>query len=55
MTTINVPFRLTGKVILDAVSENSQLTPSTPNHLKILIQNKGSASAAGVVVADYTV
>jgi hypothetical protein len=51
MTTIKVPFRLTGKVILDAVSENSQLTPSTPNQLKILIQNKGSANAAGVVVA----
>jgi hypothetical protein len=51
MTAIKVPFRLTGKVILDAVSENSQLIPSTPNQLKILIQNKGSANAAGVVVA----
>ena len=51
MTVIKVPFRLTGKVILDAVSENSQLIPSTPNQLKILIQNKGSANAAGVVVA----
>jgi hypothetical protein len=51
MTTIKVPFRLTGKVILDAVSETSQLTPSTANQLKILIQNKGSANAAGVVVA----
>jgi hypothetical protein len=48
-TTI-VPFRLTGKVILDAIPENSQLTPSTSNQLKILIQNKGSATAAGVVV-----
>ncbi len=50
MTTITVPFRLTGKVILDAVTETSQLTPSIPNQLKILIHNKGSASAAGVVV-----
>ncbi len=50
ISTINVPFRLTGKVILDAVSENSQLIPSTSNQLKILIQNKGSANAAGVVV-----
>ncbi|MDQ6723667.1 MAG: hypothetical protein M3Z01_05315 [Thermoproteota archaeon] len=50
MTKITVPFRLTGKVILDAVSEISQLIPSTPNPLKILIQNKGSASASGVVV-----
>jgi hypothetical protein len=49
-TTITVPFRLTGKVILDAVSENSQLIPSTPNHLKILIKNKGTATASGVVV-----
>lgn len=49
MTTFNVPFRLTGKVILDAIVENAQLTPSTPNHLKILIENKGTASATGVV------
>jgi len=49
MTTFNVPFRLTGKVILDAVVENAQLTPSTPNHLKILLENKGTASATGVV------
>src|SRR6185437_942691 len=41
MTTFNVPFRLTGKVILDAVVENAQLTPSIPNHLKILLENKG--------------
>ncbi len=49
-TTIIVPFRLTGKVILDAVSENSQLIPSASNQLKILIKNKGSATASGVVV-----
>jgi hypothetical protein len=49
MTTFNVPFRLTGKVILDAIVENAQLTPSTPNHLKILLENKGTASATGVV------
>ncbi|MGN6709689.1 MAG: COG1361 S-layer family protein [Candidatus Nitrosocosmicus sp.] len=48
-SSTNVPFRLTGKVILDAVSETSQLIPSTPNQLKILIQNKGSAAASGVV------
>jgi len=50
MTTNTLPFRLTGKVILDAVSENSELTPSTQNQLKILIQNIGSANAAGAVV-----
>ncbi len=49
LTTFNVPFRLTGKVILDAVVENAQLTPSTPNHLKILLENKGTTSATGVV------
>ena len=49
-TTITVPFRLTGKVILDAVSENSQSIPSASNQLKILIKNKGTATASGVVV-----
>src|SRR5947209_2753602 len=50
MTTTTLPFRLTGKVIFDAVSENSELTPSTQNQLKILIHNLGSANAAGAVV-----
>jgi hypothetical protein len=50
MTTNTLPFRLTGKVILDAISENSELTPSTQNQLKILIYNIGSANAAGAVV-----
>ena len=50
ITTNILPFRLTGKVILDAVSENSELIPSTQNQLKILIQNIGSANAAGAVV-----
>ena len=50
ITTNTLPFRLTGKVILDAVSENSELIPSTQNQLKILIQNIGSANAAGAVV-----
>ena len=50
ITTNTIPFRLTGRVILDAVSENSELIPSTQNQLKILIQNIGSANAAGAVV-----
>ncbi len=50
ITTNTVPFRLTGRVILDAVSENSELIPSTHNQLRILIQNIGSANAAGAVV-----
>jgi hypothetical protein len=49
LTTFNVPFRLTGKVILDAVSNNSKLIPSTLNHFKILIKNKGTIDATGVV------
>ena len=53
MTAIKVPFRLTGKVILDAVSENSQLIPSTPNQLKILIQNKGSANCSRCSCCSY--
>jgi hypothetical protein len=50
ITTNTIPFRLTGRVILDAVSENSELIPSTHNQLRILIQNIGSANAAGAVV-----
>jgi hypothetical protein len=50
MTTNTLPFRLTGRVILDAVSDNSELTPSSHNQLRILIQNIGSANATGAVV-----
>jgi hypothetical protein len=50
ITTNTLPFRLTGKVILDAVSENSELIPGTQNQLKILIRNIGSANVAGAVV-----
>ena len=50
MTTISVPFRLTGRVTLDTVSENKELTPGSPNLLKVNIQNKGSANATAVVV-----
>ena len=50
ITTNNLPFRLTGKVILDAVSENSELISIAQNQLKILIRNIGSANGAGAVV-----
>ncbi|HET7149669.1 MAG TPA: hypothetical protein VFI73_14370 [Candidatus Nitrosopolaris sp.] len=50
ITTNTLPFRLTGRVILDAVSENSELIPSTQNQLKLSIHNIGSANAAGAVV-----
>ena len=49
ITTITVPFRLTGRVILNTVSENKELIPGSPNILKVNIQNKGTADATGVV------
>jgi hypothetical protein len=51
-----VPFRVTGKVILDAVSSTQNLIAGWPNDLKILIKNEGSADANGVVasVIDVT-
>jgi hypothetical protein len=50
MTTIAVPFRLPGRVVLDTVSENKELIPGSPNLLKVNIQNKGSANATATVV-----
>lgn len=50
MTTIAVPFRLPGRVVLDTVSENKELIPGSPNLLKVNIQNKGSANATAAVV-----
>lgn len=46
---INVPFKLTGKVILDASSEGG-VTPGTSGKIMIKIANTGSAPATGVVV-----
>jgi hypothetical protein len=48
--TIDVPFTLTGRVVLDAVARTQQLTPGTANNVTIEIVNKGSAPAAGVTV-----
>jgi len=50
MTTITVPFRLTGKVILDTTSENKELVPGSPNQLRVNIQNRGTADATAAVV-----
>ena len=49
ITTITVPFRLTGRVILNTLLENKELIPGSPNILKVNIQNKGTADATGVV------
>lgn len=46
---LNVPFVLPGKVILDASTATSNLTPQTNNQISITIENKGSADATGVV------
>jgi hypothetical protein len=51
ITTITVPFRLTGRVILDTVSETKELIPGSPNQLKVNIENKGNANATAVVVS----
>ena len=53
---MTVPFRITGKVILDAVSSTQNLVAGSPNDLRILIRNEGSADANGVIatVTDVT-
>jgi hypothetical protein len=50
MTRITVPFRLTGKVVLNTVAKNTELTPGMPNDIRIDLQNIGTANATGVVV-----
>jgi hypothetical protein len=51
-----VPFRITGKVILDAASNTQNLVAGSSNPLRILIKNEGSADASGVMatVTDVT-
>jgi hypothetical protein len=48
---IEIPFRVTGKVVLDVTSENHHLNPGSSNAVKITIKNKGSANASGVIVS----
>ncbi len=50
MSNVTVPFRLTGKVILDVILQKQNLITNTPNYLPILLYNKGSADANGVIV-----
>ncbi|NOJ27866.1 MAG: hypothetical protein DA330_07650, partial [Nitrososphaera sp.] len=47
---IDVPFRLTGKVTLDALTQTQQLKPSILNNIEVEIINRGSADATGVTV-----
>ncbi len=44
-----VPFILPGKVILDVKSVTNNLTPKISNTIDIIIENKGSSDATGVV------
>src|SRR5918992_3188933 len=55
-SSIEVPFRVTGKVILDAISNTQNLIAGSPNRLTILINNEGSADANGAlaIVRDVT-
>lgn len=48
-SSIAVPFRITGKAVLDAVSNTQNLDAGSPNDLRILIRNEGSANASGVI------
>jgi hypothetical protein len=49
-TSMMIPFRLTGKVILDTTLLNQNLTAGYPNPLQIHITNDGTANATGAVV-----
>lgn len=48
-TSMMIPFRVTGKVILDTTLLNQNLTAGYPNPLQILITNDGTANATGAV------
>lgn len=48
-TTVEIPFRITGKVILDTTSLTQNLTTGTLNKAIIAIKNEGSADANGVI------
>jgi hypothetical protein len=47
---IAIPFRVTGKVILDVMSQKYHLIPGSSNMVNITIKNKGTANASGVIV-----
>lgn len=55
-TNITVPFRVTGKSILEIVSPEQKLYTNFPNELQIFINNIGSAKANEVIatITDVT-
>jgi hypothetical protein len=50
-STMDIPFRVTGKVILDTTSLTQNLTTGFPNKITIAIKNKGSADASGAIAS----
>ena len=46
---LNVPFVLPGKVVLDASAGTTDIPPQVKSDVSIIIENKGSADATGVV------
>ena len=50
VSNITGPFRIPGKVILDVILQKQSLLTNTPNDLPILLYNKGSADANGVII-----
>jgi hypothetical protein len=47
---LTVPYRVTGKVILDAMAVDREIVPGSANQVRISIANKGTAGATAVVV-----
>jgi len=52
---LTVPFILPGKVVLDAGLDTKYLTPKVDNPVQIILTNKGSADATGVVATIVNV
>jgi hypothetical protein len=48
---LDVPFRLPGKVVLDAVAVDREIVPGSANQVRIAVSNKGSAGATAVVAS----
>jgi hypothetical protein len=48
---LTVPFRLTGKVILDAIAVDREIVPGSANQVRISVINKGTSAATGVVAS----
>ncbi len=52
---MTIPFILPGKVVLDAVLDTKYLTPKVDNPVNIILTNKGSADATGVIATIVNV